>query len=196
MCTWGKCPAAEEIQVLVSRLYKNLDISHKCMKSCNRLNGIVVEKFQEFVCKFLELKSRLWNKLPERKRENMYGLKGRQKSIRLPNRTMPRKASFQTIHQAAQQNYAQKSKFSNHFFSLGTLNQSLQHRLFSQQSLPQRKYDCQPKLQKKQQRLVLFFWQLRIWFSRNIIVAHTVTFRLKTFYKVVATNFWICFSQV
>ena len=87
----------EEIQVLGSRLYKNLDISHKCMKSCNRLNGIVVEKFQEFVCKFLELKSRLWNKLPERKRENMYDLKGRQKSIRLPNRTMPRKASFQTI---------------------------------------------------------------------------------------------------
>ena len=40
----------KNIQILVSPLYKNLDILHKCMKSCNRFYGVSIYK----ACSHLE----------------------------------------------------------------------------------------------------------------------------------------------
>ena len=52
------------IQVLVSPLNTKLDVLHKCIKFCNRLNGIYVENFPKSLCvNFQELMPRLWNNL-------------------------------------------------------------------------------------------------------------------------------------
>ena len=80
-------------------LYKNLDILHKCIKSCNRLNGICDEKILKSLhVKFQELMPRLGNNLLIRKH------------------TRSTLCVWWKMLQGAQQNYANKRKFSNHFF--------------------------------------------------------------------------------
>jgi len=87
--------AVGNIQVLVSPLNPKLDVLHKCMKFYKRLKGIYVENFPNSLCvNFRELMPSIWNNLliwKHLRSTRCAKWKG------VPNRTLPRKESFQTI---------------------------------------------------------------------------------------------------